>query len=110
MKKTVTSRHFKAHHSLVSYTEESLNSLDKYYDGIITSGAILSYERSRNSTKIAEVNIHVHNAMLTGRVESDDFFKAIDGAVEKIRRQLQRYKEKKRRKDRSSLRRVREKV
>lgn len=110
MRTTVTSRHFKAHQSLVSYTEDSLGTLTKFYNGIIKSEAILSYERSRNSTKKAEVNIHVYNAILTGTYASEDFYKSIDGAVQKLRRQLKRYKEKLRHRDRGDLRRVREKV
>ncbi len=110
MRTTVTSRHFKAHQSLVSYSEDSLDSLTRFYDGIIKSEVILSYERARNSTKIAEVNIHVYNAILTSKFESDDFFKSVDGAVEKLRRQVKRYKEKLRQRDRSDIRRVRAKV
>ena len=110
MRTTVTSRHFKAHQSLVSYTEDALSSLVKYYDGIVKSEAILSYERARNSSKTAEVNIHVYNAIITGKFTSEDFYKSIDGAVEKTRRQLKRYKEKLRNRNRSDLRRVRDKV
>ncbi len=110
MTTTVTSRHFKAHASLVSYAEGSIETLTKYYDGIIRSEVILSYERARNSTKKAEVNVYVYNAVLTGKESSDDFFKSIDGSIEKLRRQLKRYKEKLRHRDRDGLRRVRDKV
>jgi len=107
---TVTSRHFKAHQSLVSYTEAALDGLEKYYDGIIKSEAVLSYERSRNSTKTAELNIHVYNAMLSAKFVSEDFYKSVDGAADKVLRQLKRYKEKLRKRDRQNLRRVREKI
>jgi len=110
MRTTVTSRHFKAHRSLTSYAEDSIRTLTKYYDGIIKTEVILSFEKARNSTKTAEMNMHVYNAVLTGRYSSGDFFESIDGAVEKLRRQLTKYKEKKRRRDRSNLRRVREKI
>ena len=110
MRTSVTSRHFKAHQSLTTYAEEAVSALRKFYDGIIKSDVILSYERARNSTKIAEINVHVYNAVLTGRFRSDDFYKSIDGAAQKLQIQLKRYKEKRHRRDRVDIRRVREKI
>lgn len=104
----VTSRHFKAHSTLTSYAEEAVNRLGKYYDGIITSNVILSYERSRDSKKRAEITVHVYNAVLAGHSSTDDFFRSIDAATEKVRTQLQKYKAKLRRRDKISLRRVKE--
>lgn len=106
----VTSRHFKAHQSLVSYAESAVQRLTRYYDGIINGDVVLSYEKSRRSTKIAEVVVSVYRMRLTAQEQGDDFFKSIDGAVAKVLVQLKKYKDKLRAKDRKEVRRVREKV
>lgn len=106
---TVTSRHFKAHPSLVEYAEKAVDGLSHFYDGIIKGEVILEYERARNSVKIAEINISVFNAKLTATHTSDDYFKAVDGAVQKLASQLKKYKEKLHAKDRGSVRKAREK-
>ncbi|MBI4429537.1 MAG: ribosome-associated translation inhibitor RaiA [Ignavibacteriales bacterium] len=105
-----TSRHFKAHPTLVEYAEEAVGRLAHYYDGIIKGVIILNYEKPRNSLKIAEVNLSVHNATLTSVAKTDDFSKSIDVAVEKVLVQLKKYKAKLHSKDRIAVRRVRQKV
>lgn len=106
----VTSRHFKAHESVVEYAEGAVASLSRFYDGIVKSEVIMSYEKARNSVKIVEVNVSVYGAVLTSIVQSDDFFKSIDGAVEKVKVQLKKYKAKLRAKDRKTVRKVQQKV
>ncbi|MGB2869370.1 MAG: ribosome-associated translation inhibitor RaiA [Bacteroidota bacterium] len=106
----VTSRHFKAHSSLNEYAEHAVHELLQYYDGIISADVILSYEKPRNSLKVAEISVKVYNAVLIGMAKNADFFKSIDGAVEKVLVQLKKYKDKLHAKDRKQVRRVREKV
>ena len=107
---TVTSRHFKAHESLNRYAESSVAKLDRYYDGIIKCEVKLSYERARNSVKVAEVIATVYKTKLTGFGKTDDFSKSIDLAVEKVLAQLKKYKDKLHAKDRKRVRQAREKL
>lgn len=106
----VTSRHFKAHQSLVEYAKVEVGTLSQFYDGIIRGEVILQYEKVRNSSKIAEINISVYNATLTAKHSSDDFHKSIDKAVSKLEIRLKKYKSKLRSKDRKQVRKVRAKV
>jgi putative sigma-54 modulation protein len=107
---TVTSRHFKAHPSLVTHAEQEVAKLFRYYDGIVKAEVILSFEKKRNSEKIAEVNVSVYNNRLTGIGRSEDFFKSIDIAIAKLTAQVKKYKSKLRAKDRTEVRKIREKV
>ena len=107
---TVTSRHFKAHRSLVEHAQGEVKKLSRYYDGIVKSEVILSYEKPRNSVKIAEVIISVYNNRLTGIAKSDDFQKSVDLAVDKVRNQLKKYKAKLRAKNRKVVRKIRAKA
>ena len=106
----ITSRHFKAHETLNEYTEHAVQQLSHYFDGIIRADVTLSYEKTHKSTKVAEVRVSVHNAVLVGRGKTEDFFKSIDGAVDKVLAQLKKYKSRIRKKDKTQVRTVRGKV
>jgi putative sigma-54 modulation protein len=110
MQINVTSRHFKAHESLVEYAEAEASKLERFYDGITKCEVILKFEKPRQSDKIAEAIVSVYGAKLTGIAHSDDFFKSIDAALEKIIVQVKKYKEKLRSKDRKVVRDVRAKA
>jgi putative sigma-54 modulation protein len=110
MKIHVTCRHFKGHDTLSEYAERTVGELERFYDGIIKADVILSYEKARNSIKIAEVSLSVFNATLTGVGKSEDFFKSMDAATSKVLIQLKKYKEKLHSKDRKQVRRIREKA
>lgn len=105
----VTSRHFKAHRSLVSYAESAVGKFDRYYDGITRCEVILQFEKSRKSVKIAQVIASVYRTRLKAEERTEDFEKSIDGAVGKMIGQLKKYKAKLRAKDRQKVRAVRDK-
>jgi len=105
----VTSRHFKAHDSLIDYAERAVESLTRFYDGIVKAEVILEFEKVHKSAKIAEMSVKVYNAMLTGVAKSDAFEKSIDAAAAKVQVQLKKYKERRHAHDRQKVRRVREK-
>lgn len=105
----VTARHFKAHDSLIEYTEEMLGKLNHFYDGIVKADVVFSYEKTHRDGKIAEITISVYGTVLTAIGKSDDYTKSIDAAVEKALVQLKKYKDKLHSKDRKVVRKVREK-
>ena len=105
-----TARRFKAHKDVKDHSLTSVKKLDKYYDGIVRVDIILSFERSTKSVKTAEITLHVHGATLLAKEKSEDFHKSIDLAVEKLERQLAKYKTKLRKKDKQALRRAKEKI
>ena len=90
MRLHITARHFKMTEDLKAYTEEEVFRLKKYYKPIIDIDAILSWEKR---DRIAEINISVYGNTLTSHERSDDLRKAISRCVDKLERQLKRYKE-----------------
>jgi ribosomal subunit interface protein len=105
----ITSRHFKSHDSLSEYAQSSIEELTHFYDGIIKAEVIFSFEKSRNSIKIAEISLTVYGTILTGVGKSEEFEKSVDLAVEKLKTRLKRYKEKLHAKDRKGVRKIRSK-
>ena len=103
-----TARKFKAHATLKAHASDAVARLPRYYDGIVRGDVVLGFERTSNSVKWAEVTIHVHGNVLTAREQSEEFEKSIDLAIQKMERQLTKYKSRVRVKDKKTLRKVKE--
>jgi putative sigma-54 modulation protein len=90
MRLHITARHFKLTEDLKTYTEEEFYRLKIYYEPIIDVDVILSWEKR---DRLAEINIGVYGTTLTSHERSDDMRRAIGRCVDKLERQLKRYKE-----------------
>ncbi|MCH8018923.1 ribosome-associated translation inhibitor RaiA [candidate division KSB1 bacterium] len=91
MRVNITARHYKAPDRLKEYAESEVQKLTKYFDGIIECEIILDYEKT---IQVVEIVMKVHKQKLFAREKSEDIYKGIDLAVDKIERQLKKYKEK----------------
>jgi putative sigma-54 modulation protein len=105
-----TARRFRARPEIKTHAMETVERLDRFYDGIVKGAVILSFEGSTKNIKVAEVNLHVHGVLLTAKEKSGDYRKSIDLAVEKISKQLSKYKTRVRLKDKGRVRLMRQKV
>lgn len=95
MKFTFTSRHFKAHDTLKEFALSELEKINRFYDGVMKCEVILSFEKSTNSVKTAEVIVKINNHhTITAREQTDDFTTSIVGAVDKAVIQIKKYKDK----------------
>ena len=91
MKIEITARNFRLGIKMGKYVEDELNRLEKLYDGIIDCQVIL--EKIKNDN-IAEIILRVYKKILVTKDTTDEMFKSIDGAAEKMRRRLKKYKQK----------------
>ena len=66
--------------------------------------------QTTKSVKTAEINLHVYGTVLTAREGTEDFIKSIDLAIDKLERQLEKYKMKLRMRNKKTLRRVKEEI
>ncbi len=105
-----TARKFRARKNVKDHAIEAVKKLDRYYDGIVRGTIVLSFERMAKSVKSAEITLHVYGTVLTGRERSEDFLKSVDLAVDKLERQLEKYKTKLHTKNKKTLRRVKEEI
>ena len=90
MRLNITARHFKLSESLKNHIENEVRRLKKYYDGIIDIDVILDWEKIQ---RMVEIKILVHGTVLTAQDRSDDIKKSIDRTVDKLERQILKYKE-----------------
>ncbi|MEO8663857.1 MAG: ribosome-associated translation inhibitor RaiA [Ignavibacteria bacterium] len=94
IKINITARHFKAHETLQEHIKTEIEALAKYHEEILHADIILSFEKSVNSIKNCELMIKLKDKVLTAKESSDDFIKSIAKALEKVKAQLLKYKDK----------------
>jgi putative sigma-54 modulation protein len=75
-----------------AYAEEKLSRVKKYIEEPIDAQAVLSVEKKIRHS--AEVTIVAKGITIKGSEQTNDMYAAIDAVVDKIERQLKRYKEK----------------
>jgi putative sigma-54 modulation protein len=85
----ITARHFDLTPELREHVEHEVGGLTKFFENIISSEVILDVEKYRQS---AEIKAKVYNAVITGSADSDDMYASIELAVDKVKKQLKKYK------------------
>lgn len=89
MEITLSSRHAEVSDTLKQYVRSQVTGLSKYFSRLVEADIILDQEGHRH---IAEVRLHTSNDTHFARSENGDMRTAIDGTIEKLRRQLERHK------------------
>ena len=110
MQTTFTARRFKARVEIKTDAINSVQKLERYYDGIVKADIILSFEGAEKNIKVAEVNLHVHGVLLSAKEKSEDYRKSMDLVIEKLSKQVTKYKSKLRMKDKMKVRGMKERV
>lgn len=90
MQMSITFRNFDASDSLKAYAREKVDRVNKYLDRAGEAHVVLSLERHLHH---ADITVHSGPFVLRGKEKSGDMFASLDLAMEKIERQLKRYKE-----------------
>ncbi|UCG53119.1 MAG: ribosome-associated translation inhibitor RaiA [Candidatus Latescibacterota bacterium] len=84
-----TARHYQLTPALKDYAEGKIQQLTKYFDNIVNAHIIFALEKYRHAV---EVTIHVNGKDFNGRDVSEDMYLSVDRVVEKLERQIQKYK------------------
>jgi putative sigma-54 modulation protein len=91
MRITFTARHFKTSDRLKEYATAEVQRLKKYYEPILDTEIILDYIKQQ---QVAEIVVKVYGTKLKVVTKSEDLYKSISLAVDKLERKLVKYKEK----------------
>jgi putative sigma-54 modulation protein len=95
MKVNITSVKFKTDRKLEDFINSKVEKLSGVYDGILGSDVILKLENAETQdNKVAEIRIQIKGNDLFARKQSTTFEEATDTAVDALRKQLDRHKEK----------------
>ncbi len=87
----ITARHSKASESMKEFITEELLNLEKWADKITSSHVILD---SVHDEKLAEVIVTILGQQLSAKAKAEKTGKAVDLAMEKMRRQLVKFNKK----------------
>jgi len=95
MKIKISSIHFKADQKLEEFTQERINKLSTIYDGIIGSEVTLKIDKDiKTENKVAEIKLIIRGNDLFAKKQCKTFEEAIDSAIDALRKQLTKHKEK----------------
>jgi putative sigma-54 modulation protein len=95
MKVFVQSVNFNADKELISFTEEKVNTLVKFHDKIVDAEVFLKVQNtSDKENKITEMKINIPNNELIVKRTTKTFEEGVNSAVDNLKRQLKKHKEK----------------
>lgn len=89
MKINVRGKNIEVTPALLEYLEKKLKKLDKYFNNELEAQVTLSVARESHSV---DVTISIDGLLLRGEEATEDMYASIDLVVDKIERQLHKYK------------------
>ena len=95
MKLQMHSIKFDADHKLLDFIQRRTEKLETFYDRIIDGEVFLRLEKDDSrANKVVEIKLNIPGDQLFAKNKSKSFEAATDDAVEALRRQLKKHKEK----------------
>ncbi|MCK9611596.1 MAG: HPF/RaiA family ribosome-associated protein [Bacteroidales bacterium] len=95
MKVSITSIKFKTDKKLEQYIQEKVDKLSGLFDGLIGSEVTLRVEKNqKEDNKVTEIRLMISGNDLFAKKQSKTFEQSTDIAVEALRKQLLKHKQK----------------
>jgi putative sigma-54 modulation protein len=95
MKLQMHSIHFDADQQLTDFIQGKVNKLETFYDRIVDGEVFLKHNnKDGNDNKTVEIKLFVPGATLFSEEDAPSFEAAADAAVDSMRRQLKKFKQK----------------
>ncbi len=92
---TVQAIHFTADGKLVDFIQKKINKLDQFFDQIISGEVYLKLEKVEDeANKISEIKLLIPGNQLFAKEKCKTFEEATDLAIESLRKQLEKHKQK----------------
>jgi putative sigma-54 modulation protein len=91
----ITVRNIELSDRLKDYVTKKVEKLDRYLDTVEEAKVDLSYvksARSANDRQVAQLTVRGKGVLLRAEERSDDIFASVDAVLEKIHRQMERFK------------------
>lgn len=86
---SIQGRHVQVTDAMQDYAKDKLSRLERLFDRIIDLHVIMDIQKLEHRVEIV---LKVNNHTIMAKVASDDMYKSIDLAVDKLLRQVRRYK------------------
>lgn len=89
MRITVRGKNMDVPAALKDYVEKKVGKMERYIEGPLTAQVTVNIERDRH---IVEVTMPLDGMLVRGEEEAQDLFSAVDLVIEKIEKQVEKYK------------------
>lgn len=108
----ISGQNFQLTEGLKNHTEEKLGKLKKYFEQINETDVVFHVDDSKEKDKknSVEVTIWANGTTIHAEESAQDLYAAVDVVVDKLERQIKRYKEKLKTKDRKRLNEAKERA
>lgn len=95
MKIRVQSIHFSADQKLLEFIQKKVDKLDQFFDQIISGEVYLKLENVEDeANKISEIKLNVPGGVMFAKEQCKSFEEATDLAIESLRKQITKHKDK----------------
>ncbi|MCS6968947.1 MAG: ribosome-associated translation inhibitor RaiA [Cytophagales bacterium] len=96
MKLQIHSIHFDADAKLLEFIQKKLNKLDTFFERITGGEVYLRLEKGEHSkeNKVVEVKLFMPGGTIFAKEQNISFEAAVDEAIESLKAQVKKYKEK----------------
>jgi putative sigma-54 modulation protein len=92
----IRGQNFELNESIKAYTEEKVNRLERFFDSIDTADVTLKVERNKSieNNHRVEITLRANGQVIRAEEATISMYSSIDIVVEKLERQLKKYKQK----------------
>jgi len=96
MKLQINSVHFTADQKLLDFIQKKVDKLETFYDRILDGEVYLKLDKGEHTkdNKVIEIKLNIPGSSLFTKEQSTSFEAATDAAVEALRRQIRKHKDK----------------
>ena len=90
MQLEISARHMELTGALKDHVVMRLEKIRGHFDRVIDANVVLSVEKHRH---VAEMTLHANGIRIHGKESSPDMYSSIDAVVEKLEKQIRKYKD-----------------
>jgi len=90
MQINITGHHVEVTPALRAYVTEKMQKLERHFDHVLSAHVVLNVEKINH---LAEATVNAAGKQLHATEQASDMYAAIDGLIDKLDRQVRRYKD-----------------
>lgn len=90
MRISIAGRHMEVTDALKEQVESGLDKIRSHFDKIIDANVVFEVEKHRH---ICEITLHANGIRIHGQESSDDMYASIDAVIEKLDKQVRKFKD-----------------
>lgn len=91
MKINISGKNFDVTNALKEHVEKKVGKIDRFFENDVEAQVTLSVEKDRH---IVEVTMPINGMILRGETETHDMYQSVDMVVDKLEKQIEKYKTK----------------